>query len=184
MERALLRLGVPPTYVTYRAEYVPSVIGQMVICTIIVLPHSSLPGFKGEVCYSTALTVTTALDVARRQALDYLLAQYRTTFESGTLRLLPQDYWHLALLVDGVPSHEGIQVQVNAAPFHESDETLVEMASYLVNLDKYACRLEDGSRTLFSQIRDATVDARQYQLRCVQLERENNTLCYRICQLE
>jgi hypothetical protein len=33
MERALLRLGVPPTYVTYRAEYVPAVTGRMVLCT-------------------------------------------------------------------------------------------------------------------------------------------------------
>jgi hypothetical protein len=30
----------------------------------------------------------------------------------------------------------------------------------LVNLDKYARHLEDESRTLFGQIRDATVDAR------------------------
>jgi hypothetical protein len=36
---------------------------------------------------------------------------------------------------------------------------LVETASYLVDLDKYARRLEDESRTLFGQIRDATVDA-------------------------
>jgi hypothetical protein len=27
--------------------------------------------------------------------------------------------------VDGVPSHEGIQDDVNAAPFRETDETLV-----------------------------------------------------------
>jgi hypothetical protein len=27
MERALLMLGVPPTYVMYRAEYVPTVTG-------------------------------------------------------------------------------------------------------------------------------------------------------------
>jgi hypothetical protein len=81
MERALLRLGVPPTYVTYRAEYVPAVTGRMVLCTVAVLPHPSLPRFKGEVCY----TVTTALDVTCRQALGCLLAQYRTTFESGTL---------------------------------------------------------------------------------------------------
>jgi hypothetical protein len=31
-----------------------------------VLPHPSLPGFKGEVCYSTALTVATVPDVACR----------------------------------------------------------------------------------------------------------------------
>jgi hypothetical protein len=37
---------------------------------------------------------------------------------------------------------------------------LVETASYLVDLDKYARRLEDESRTLFGQIRDATVDVR------------------------
>jgi hypothetical protein len=36
----------------------------------------------------------------------------------------------------------------------------VETASYLVDLDKYAHCLEDESCTLFSQIRDATVDAR------------------------
>jgi hypothetical protein len=184
MERTLLRLGVPPTYVTYRAEYVPAVTWRMVLCTVAVLPHPSLPGFKGEVCYNTALTVTTTLDVACRQALGCLLAQYRATFESGTLRLLPRDYWHLALLVDGVPSHEGIQDDVDAAPFRETDETLVETARYLVDLDNYALRLEDESRTLFGQIRDATVDARQYQPRCVQLERENNALRYRVRQLE
>jgi hypothetical protein len=172
MERALLRLGVPPNYVTYHAEYVPPVTGWMVLCTVAVLPHPSLPGFKGEVCYSTALTVVTALDVAYRQALACLLAQYRATFDTGTLRLLPRDYWHLAPLVDGVPSHEGIQDDVDDAPFHETNETLVEMARYLVDLDKYARRLEDESWTLFGQIRDATVDACQYQSRCVQLERE------------
>jgi hypothetical protein len=184
MERALLRLGVPPTYVTYRAEYVPAVTGRMVLCTVAMLPHPSLPGFKGEVCYSAALTIATALDVACRQALGCLLAQYRASFESGTLRLLPRDYWRLAPLVDGVPSYEGIQDDVDAAPFRESDETLVETASYLVDLDKYAHRLEDESRTLFGQIRDATVDARQYQPRCVQLERENNALRYCVRQLE
>jgi hypothetical protein len=73
MERALLRLGVPLTYVTYRAEYVPAVTGRMVLCTVAVLPHPSLPGFKGEVCYSAALTVATALDVTCRQALGCLL---------------------------------------------------------------------------------------------------------------
>jgi hypothetical protein len=52
MERALLRLGVPPTYVTYRVEYVPTVTGRMVLCTVAILPHPSLLGFKGEVCYS------------------------------------------------------------------------------------------------------------------------------------
>jgi hypothetical protein len=62
--------------------------------------------------------------------------------------------------VDGVPTHEGIQDDVNAAPFHETDETLVETASYLVDLNKYTRRLEDESQTLFGQIRDATVDAR------------------------
>jgi hypothetical protein len=162
MERALLRLGVHPTYVTYHAKYVPAVTGRMVLYTVAVLPHLSLPGFKGEVCYSTALTVATALDVACRQALGCLLAQYRTTFESGTLRLLPRDYWRLAPLVDGVLSPKGIHDDVDAAPFRETDETLVEMTSYLVDLDKYARRLEDESRTLFGQIRDATVDARQY----------------------
>jgi hypothetical protein len=110
-------------------------------------PESS--GFKGEVCYSAALTVATALDVACRQELGCLLAQYRASFESRTLRLLPRDYCYLAPLVDGVPSYEGIQDDVDAAPFCESDETLVETASYLVDLDKYARRLEDESRTLF-----------------------------------
>jgi hypothetical protein len=162
MERAFLRLGVPPTYVTYRAEYVPAVTGLMVLCTVAVLPHPSLPGFKGEVFYSTALTVATTLVVACRQALGCLLTQYRATFESGTLLLLPWDYWRLAPLVDGVPSHEGIQDNVDAAPFRESNETLVETASYLVDLDNYTRRLEDESRTLFGQIRDATVDACPY----------------------
>jgi chromosome segregation ATPase len=60
----------------------------------------------------------------------------------------------------------------------------VETASYLVDLDKYARRLEDESRTLFGQIRDATIDARRYQPRCVQLERENSALHYRVRQLE
>jgi hypothetical protein len=112
-------------------------------------PHPSLPGFKGEVCYSTALTVATALDVACRQALGCLLAQYRATVKSGTLLLLPRDYWRLAPLVDEVPLHEVIQDDVDAAPFRETDETLVETASYLIDLDKYARRLEDESRTLF-----------------------------------
>jgi hypothetical protein len=43
--------------------------------------------------------------------------------------------------VDGVPSHEAIHDDVDAAPFRETDETLVETASYLVDLDKYAHRL-------------------------------------------
>jgi hypothetical protein len=116
MERALLRLGVPPTYVTYRAEYVPTVTGQMVLCMVVVLPHLSLLGFKGEVCYSTLLTVATALDVACRQALGCPLAQYRATIESETLRLLPRDYWHLAPLVDGVPSHEGSRMMLTSHP--------------------------------------------------------------------
>jgi hypothetical protein len=149
MERALLRLGVPPTYVTYRTEYVPTVIRQVVLCTVAVHPHPSLLGFKGEVCYSTALTVVTAFDVTCRQALGCLLAQYRASFESGTLRLLPRDYWRLTPLVDGIPSHEGIQDDVDSAPFRESDETLVETASYLVELDKYVRRMEDESCTLF-----------------------------------
>jgi hypothetical protein len=85
MERALLRLGVPPTYVLYRAEYVPTVTGRMVLCTVVVLPHPSFSSFKGEVCYSTVLTITTALDVACCQALGCLLAQYHATFESETL---------------------------------------------------------------------------------------------------
>jgi hypothetical protein len=144
----------------------------MVLCTVAVLPHPSLPGFKGEVFYSAALTVATVRDVACRQALGCLLAQYRASFESGTLQLLPRDYWCLTPLVDGVPSCEGIQDDVDAAPFCESDETLVETTSYLVDLDKYARRLEDESRTLFVQIRDATVDALQYQPRCAELERE------------
>jgi hypothetical protein len=60
----------------------------------------------------------------------------------------------------------------------------VETTNYLVDLDKYAHRLEDVSCTLFGQIRDAIVDARQYQPRCVQLERENSVLRYHVCQLE
>jgi hypothetical protein len=63
LERALLRLGVPPTYVMYHAEYVPAVTGQLVLCTIVVHHHPTLPGFKGEVCYSTTLTVPTAMDL-------------------------------------------------------------------------------------------------------------------------
>jgi hypothetical protein len=161
MERALLRLGVPPTYVMYRAEYVPAVTGRMVLCTVAVLPHPNLLGFKGEACYSTTLTVATVLDVAFRQALGCLLAQYRATFESGTLRLLPRDYWRLAPLVDGVPLHEGIQDDIDAALFHESEETRVETANYLVDLNKYARHLEDESRTLFGEVRDATVEACQ-----------------------
>jgi hypothetical protein len=108
MERTLLRIGVPPTYVTYRAEYVPTVTGRMVLFTVAILPHPSLPGFKGEVCYSIVLTIATALDVACRQALGCLLAQYHANFEFGTLRLLPWDYLRLAPLVDGVHSNEGI----------------------------------------------------------------------------
>jgi hypothetical protein len=88
------------------------------------------------------------------------------------LRLLPRDYWRLAPLVDGVPSLEGIQDDVDTTPFRETGETLVEMASYLVDLDKYARRLEDESLNLFDHIRDATIDAYQYQPHCVQLERE------------
>jgi hypothetical protein len=156
----------------------------MVLCTVAVLPHPSLPGFKGEVCYSAALTVATALDVACRQALGCLLAQYRASFESGTLRLLPRDYWRLAPLVDGVLSYEGIQDDVDAAPFREFDENLVETASYLVDLDKYARRLEDESHTLYGQVRDATIDALQYQPRCAELERENIALRHRVRQLE
>jgi hypothetical protein len=60
---------------------------------------------------------------------------------------------------------------------------LVEIASYLVDLDKYACHLEDESRTLFGKIRDAIV-ARQYHPRCVQLERENSALRLCVRQLE
>jgi hypothetical protein len=86
--------------------------------------------------------------------------------------------------VDKVPSHKGIQDDVDTAPFRETDETLVETTSYLVDLDKYVCCLEDDSRTLFIQIRDATVDPRQYQPRCVQLEKQNSVLRYRIGQLE
>jgi hypothetical protein len=57
----------------------------MVLCTVAVLTHPSLQGFNGKVCYITVLTVATALDVACRQALGCILAQYRATFESGTL---------------------------------------------------------------------------------------------------
>jgi hypothetical protein len=69
--------------------------------------------------------------------------------------------------LDGVPSHEGIHDDIDAAPFRETEETSVETTSYLVDLEKYARRLGDESRTLFGQIRDATVDARQYQSCCV-----------------
>jgi hypothetical protein len=101
------------------------------------------------------------LDVAFRQALGCLLAQYRATFESGTLRLLPRDYWRLAPLMDGVPLHEEIQDDIDATPFHESEETRVETANYLVDLNKYARHLEDESWTLFGEVRDATVEACQ-----------------------
>jgi hypothetical protein len=37
---------------------------------------------------------------------------------------------------------------------------LLEIASYLVGLDKYARCLEDESQTLFGKIRDTTIDAR------------------------
>jgi hypothetical protein len=160
MERALLGLRVPLSYVTYHAEYVPAVKGRMMLCTVTVLLHLSLMGFKGEVCYSTALTVATTLDIACCQALGCLLAQYHSSFESGTLRLLPLDYWHLAPLVDGVPSHEGIWDDVDTAPFRETDQTLVETTNYLVDLDTYTHRREGESRTLFGLIRDATLDAR------------------------
>jgi exonuclease VII large subunit len=60
----------------------------------------------------------------------------------------------------------------------------VETASYLVDLDKYARRLEDESRTLYGQVRDATIDALQYQPRCAELERENTALRHRVRQLE
>jgi hypothetical protein len=39
----------------------------------------------------------------------------------------------------------------------------VETASYLVDLDKYTRLLEDESRTLYIQVRDATIDSLQYQ---------------------
>jgi hypothetical protein len=61
MERALLRLGVHPTYVTYRTEYVPTMTRRLVLC-------------KREVCYSTALTVVTVMDIACGQALGWLLS--------------------------------------------------------------------------------------------------------------
>jgi chromosome segregation ATPase len=61
---------------------------------------------------------------------------------------------------------------------------LVETPSYLVNLDKYARHLEDESRTLFGKIRDATIDSREHQPRCVQLEGENSALRLRVRQLE
>jgi hypothetical protein len=41
----------------------------MVLYTAAVLPHPSLLGFKGDVCYSTVLTVATALEAAYGQAL-------------------------------------------------------------------------------------------------------------------
>jgi hypothetical protein len=103
----------------------------MVLCTVAVLPHPSLPGFKGEVCYSITLTVAAALDVACRQGLSCLLTQYCATFEFETLHLLPRDYWRLTPLVDEVPSHEGIQDDIDVASFCETDETLVETTRYL-----------------------------------------------------
>jgi hypothetical protein len=124
------------------------------------------------------------MDVSYRKALGCLIAQYRTTFESGTLCFLPRDYWRLAPLVDRVPLHEGIQGDIDVAPFCKSDETLVETASYLVDLNKYARRLEDELRTLFSDIWDTNREARLHLPRCLQLERENNTLRHRIRQLE
>jgi hypothetical protein len=54
--------------------------------------------------------------------------------------------------VDEVPSHEGIQDDVDAAPFREINETLVQIASYLVSLDKCAHRLEDESQILFGDM--------------------------------
>jgi hypothetical protein len=88
--------------------------------------------------------------------------------------------------VNGVPSHERIQDDIDTAPFRETDETLVETTGYLVDVDKYARCLEDESRTLFSKVRDATIDALQYQPHCFQLERErdNSTLRLRVPQLE
>jgi hypothetical protein len=74
MERALLRLGVHPTYVTYRTEYVPTMTRRLVLCTFAILTHPNLPSFKREVCYSTALTVVTAMDIACGQALGWLLS--------------------------------------------------------------------------------------------------------------
>jgi hypothetical protein len=61
--------------------------------------------------------------------------------------------------MDGVTLHEGILDDVDTTPFRETDETLVETASYLVDLDKYARHLEDESQTLFGKIRDATINA-------------------------
>jgi hypothetical protein len=61
--------------------------------------------------------------------------------------------------MNGVPSYEGIQDDVDTAPFREFDETLVKTTSYMVDLNKYARRLEDESRTLYGQVRDATIDA-------------------------
>jgi uncharacterized protein (UPF0216 family) len=86
--------------------------------------------------------------------------------------------------VDGVPSHERIQDDVDTAPFHESDETLVETASYLVDLDKYTHRLENETLTLFSEIKDATSEARLHLPCCLELERENHALRYHVRQLE
>jgi hypothetical protein len=155
-----------------------------VLYTVAILPHPTLPGFKWEVTYNTAMILPTTMDLANRQALGCLLAQYRGTFEIGELRLLPRDYWRLAPLVDRVPSHEGLQDDVDVAPFRESDKTLVETASYLVDLDKYTHHLENESLNLFGDIKDATTEARHHLLHCLELERENHALRYRVRQLE
>jgi hypothetical protein len=60
---AFLKLGVPPTHVTYRTEYVPAPTVLLVLCTVTVLPHPVLPGFKGEVSYGIMMTIHTALDL-------------------------------------------------------------------------------------------------------------------------
>jgi hypothetical protein len=50
----------------------------------------------------------------------------------------------------------------------------------LVDVDKYARSLENDSLTLFCEIKDATGEARLHLPRCLALERENHTLCYRV----
>jgi hypothetical protein len=47
MERALLRLGVLPTYVTYHAKYVPTVTGRLVLCTMLSFLTRTFQGSRG-----------------------------------------------------------------------------------------------------------------------------------------
>ena len=53
VDRVVLRLGIPPTHITYRAEDVRTLSGPLVLCTVAVLPHPALPGFPGMLEHST-----------------------------------------------------------------------------------------------------------------------------------